>query len=159
MKKFMVFIALAFFAFACGNSSADQAASADAPKPKSMLAEEPVDDGKGIGSVKHVELNNPLDASMVEKGKSIYEMKCAACHKLTDQRVVGPGWAGITEKRKPEWIMNMTINVEQMLKEDPTAKELLKECLVAMPNQNLTEEDARNVLEFIYANDGYEVGG
>jgi cytochrome c551/c552 len=83
-------------------------------------------------------------------------MKCAACHKLTDQRVVGPGWKGLTEKRKPEWIMNMTTDVEAMLEEDETARELLKECLVRMPNQNLTVADARDVLEFIYFNDGYE---
>ena len=85
-------------------------------------------------------------------------MKCAACHKLTDQRVVGPGWKGLTEKRTPEWIMNMTLNVDVMLEQDPVAQELLKECLVRMPNQNLSMEDARDVLEFMYANDGKAVG-
>ena len=158
MKKVFVFFVFAALLIACGG---DKSADSDqsTPKPKSMIAEKPADDGKGIGETKSVQLNNPLDATMIEKGKAIYEMKCAACHKLTDQRVVGPGWKGITEKRKPEWIMNMTTNVEAMLEKDPTAKELLKECLVRMPNQNLTTEDARNVLEFIYANDGYEVGG
>ena len=73
-------------------------------------------------------------------------------------RVVGPGWAGVTTKRKPEWIMNMTTNVEAMLEEDPAARELLKECLVRMPNQNMTTADARNVLEFMYKNDGLAVG-
>ena len=48
------------------------------------------------------------------------------------------------------------INV--MLEKDPTARELLKQCLVRMPNQNLSETEARNVLEFMYANDGQEVG-
>ena len=95
---------------------------------------------------------------MVTRGEAIYQMKCAACHKLTDQRVVGPGWAGVTTKRKPEWIMNMTTNVEAMLSEDPAAQELLKECLVRMPNQNMTLEDARNVLEFMYDNDA-KAGG
>ncbi len=120
----------------------------DDPKP---------DDGKGIGETKEVALNNPLKAGMVESGRAIYEMKCAACHKLNDKRVVGPGWEGITKRRKPEWIMNMTTNVEAMLEEDPVARELLKECLVRMPNQNLSVEDAREVLEFMYANDGHEV--
>ena len=118
----------------------------------------PPDDGKGIGEVKEVSLNNPLKPGMVEKGKAVYEMKCAACHKLSDQRVVGPGWEKITDRRKPEWIMNMTLNAEVMLEEDPAARELLKECLVRMPNQNLSKDDARNVLEFMYANDGQEVG-
>jgi len=155
MKKVFVFLAFIGLLFSCGNTPPKK--DGVSSKPKSMIADEPVDDGKGFGETKKVTLNTPLLAPMVEKGKAIYEMKCAACHKLTDKRVVGPGWKGITEKRKPEWIMNMTTNVEEMLQKDPTAKALFKECLVAMPNQNLSIEDARNILEFIYANDGYEV--
>ena len=49
--------------------------------------------------------------------------------------------------------MNMTYNPDIMLKEDPVAKELLKECLVIMPNQNLSKGDARDVLEFMLDND------
>ena len=82
------------------------------------------------------------------------KLKCAACHKLTDQRVVGPGWAGITSKNEqPEWIMNMTLNVDVMLEQDEEARKLLKECLVRMPNQNLTIGEARDVLEFMFDND------
>lgn len=158
MKKIIVFLTVIAFLIACGGDTSETS-NADTPTPKSMVKkDEPADDGKGIG-IEHVELNSPLVASMVENGKGIYELKCAACHKLTDQRVVGPGWQGITEKRKPEWIMNMTLNVEVMLEKDPQARELLKECLVKMPNQNLTEQEARDVLEFMYANDGGEVGG
>ncbi|MBR9920233.1 MAG: c-type cytochrome [Bacteroidetes bacterium] len=153
MKKLIfAFIAVSFL-FSCG----DGKYPAENPYQKKKT-EAPADDGKGIGETKEVELNNPLDPQMVASGKAIYELKCAACHKLTDQRVVGPGWAGLSEKRKPEWIMNMITNVEVMLEEDPTAQALLKECLTRMPNQNLTVEEARDVLEFIYANDGQEVG-
>lgn len=160
MKNLVIALfALAFFAIACGGSGSEGSASDNGEAPESMVEDAPAaDDGKGVGEVKEVTLNDPLDEQMVERGTAIYEMKCAACHKLTDQRVVGPGWAGITERRKPEWIMNMTVNVEQMLKEDPTARAMLKECLVAMPNQNLSIADARDVLEFMYANDGTEVG-
>ncbi len=156
MKQIIIFFAIAALFAACGGNNT----SDDGPKtpPKSMIADPVEDDGKGVGEIKEVKLNNPLVASMVEKGKSIYEMKCAACHKLTDQRVVGPGWAGLTEKRKPEWIMNMITNVEVMLAEDPTAQALLEECLVRMPNQNMSIGDARDVLEFMYSIDGKEVG-
>ena len=80
------------------------------------------------------------------QGNAIYDMKCSACHKLTDMRVVGPGWKGVTDRRTPEWIMNMTLNVDVMLEKDPAAQAMLKECLVRMPNQNLNQEDARAVL-------------
>ena len=118
-----------------------------------MVADEPVDDGKGVGEIKEVTLNNPLDQAMVARGKGIYEMKCSTCHKLNDQRISGPGWKGLSTRRKPEWIMNMITNVDIMLDEDPTAQALLEECLVRMPNQNLSIGDARDVLEFIYHND------
>lgn len=144
---------IAAFAYACGGGSSSSEASSTTP-PQSMIADEPADDGKGVGEVKEVALSNPLDQDMLAKGKGVYELKCAACHKLTDQRVVGPGWAGITKKRKPEWIMNMTLNVDVMLAEDPEAQKLLEECLVRMPNQNLSYDDARSVLEFMRENDG-----
>ena len=101
-----------------------------------------------------IELTNPLNAQWITEGKSIYDVKCAACHKLTDEKLVGPGWKDLTKKRKPEWIMNMITNVDVMLEKDPEAQKLLEECLVRMPNQNLTKDEARKMLEFQRNNDG-----
>ncbi|MEX2234328.1 MAG: cytochrome c [Cyclobacteriaceae bacterium] len=109
---------------------------------------------KGIGEVKNVTLNTPLEQERIGRGKAIYEMKCQACHKLNDQRVVGPGWAGVTKRREPEWIMNMITNVDIMLDQDPEARKLLELCLMRMPNQNVSVGDARDVLEYMRQNDG-----
>ena len=81
-------------------------------------------------------------------------MKCQSCHKLTDEKLVGPGWQGVTKRRAPNWIMNMITNVDMMLESDPEAQRLLEECLVRMPNQNLNKEESRKVLEFMRKNDG-----
>jgi mono/diheme cytochrome c family protein len=105
-----------------------------------------------------VPLTDPLEENMITTGKAIYEMKCSACHKLTDQRVVGPGWAGITNQRHPAWIMNMITNVDVMLAEDPEAQKLLEECLTRMPNQGVSIGDARAILEFMRKNDMETVG-
>jgi cytochrome c len=110
-------------------------------------------DGKGIGQVKEVTLNTPLEEERIGRGKAIYEMKCSACHRLTDQRVVGPGWKGVTTRRKPEWIMNMITDVDIMLDQDAEAQKLLELCLTRMPNQNVSVGDARDVLEFMRRND------
>lgn len=110
--------------------------------------------GKGIGQITEVTLNTPLEQERIGRGKSIYEMKCSACHKLTDQRVVGPGWKDVTKRRKPEWIMNMVTNVDVMLDQDPEAQKLLELCLTRMPNQNVSVGDARDILEFMRQNDG-----
>jgi hypothetical protein len=100
-----------------------------------------------------VQLTNPLNEQWVAEGKSIYDVKCQSCHKLTDEKLVGPGWKGVTQKRKPEWIMNMITNVDMMLETDPEAQRLLEECLVRMPNQSLTKDESRKVLEFMRRND------
>lgn len=112
------------------------------------------DPTKGIGVIKSVTLNTPLEQERVTRGSAIYEMKCGACHKLTDQRLVGPGWKDVTKRRKPEWIMNMVTNVDVMLDQDPEAQKLLELCLTRMPNQNVSVGDARDVLEFMRKNDG-----
>ncbi|MFO7674425.1 MAG: c-type cytochrome, partial [Lutibacter sp.] len=72
---------------------------------------------------------------------------CSACHKIS-KRVVGPALAGITERRTPEWIMNMILNPEKMVVENAAAKKLLEEYLAPMANQNLTETEARVILEY-----------
>ncbi|HMZ90491.1 MAG TPA: c-type cytochrome, partial [Chitinophagales bacterium] len=109
---------------------------------------------RGIGEVKSVTLNTPLEQERVKRGQDIYDMKCSACHKLTDERFVGPGWKGVTSRRKPEWIMNMVTNVDVMLERDAEAQKLLELCLTRMPNQNVSIGDARDILEFMRSNDG-----
>lgn len=154
MKSWYRVLFLFAFGFAaCGGGDkaggdTTPAAPAQTPEEK-MLAE-----GKGVGEVKFVELNTPLDAERVSRGKAIYDMKCSSCHKLTDQKFVGPGWKGVTKTRKPEWIMNMVTNVDIMLDKDEEAQKLLQLCLTRMPNQNVSIGDARDVLEFMRQNDG-----
>jgi hypothetical protein len=113
-----------------------------------------MDPSKGIGVIKDVTLNTPLEQERVKRGSAIYEMKCSACHKLTSDRLVGPGWKEVTKRRSPEWIMNMVTNVDVMLDKDAEAQKLLELCLTRMPNQNVSVGDARDVLEFMRNNDG-----
>lgn len=150
MKKTLIVLAVIAIVVACGQQTSDTSGqNASTQAQEEVMA----NDGKGIGEIKNVTLNDPLHDDMVEKGKAIYEMKCAACHKLSGARVVGPSWADLTTKRKPEWIMNMITNVEVMLEKDPEARALLEECLTRMPNQNVSIGDARDILEFMYYND------
>lgn len=108
---------------------------------------------KGVGRFKEVRLQLPLNESMVGKGKAIYQAKCIACHKLSSEMLVGPGWSGVTTRRTPEWIMNWITNTRVMLDKDLAAQSELAICLIRMPNQDLTDDQARNVLEFMRQND------
>jgi mono/diheme cytochrome c family protein len=103
---------------------------------------------KGVGPIKNLELPATIDQAMAAKGLEIYKTKCMACHK-PDKKFIGPAPKGILERRTPEWIMNMILNPEDMIKKDPLAKALLIEFNGSpMANQNLTEEEARQVLEY-----------
>lgn len=156
MKEFKLLpiVLMALLLSACGGNQ-QQGSTASQPLVEKA---EPKANPKGIGEVKNVELTDPLEESMIKSGKAIYEMKCSACHKLTDQRVVGPGWADITNRRRPEWIMNMITNVDVMLAKDPQAQKLLEECLTRMPNQGVSIGDARDLLEFMRKNDVEQAG-
>ena len=103
---------------------------------------------KGIGPVKSVTLGADIDQAMAAKGKAVYKTKCTACHKAS-KKFIGPSPKGIFERRSPEWIMNMILNPDEMVQKDPVAKALLIEFNGSpMANQNLTEEEARSVLEY-----------
>lgn len=103
---------------------------------------------KGIGPITSVNMDAEIDQNMATHGKEVYGKMCTACHKV-NKKFIGPPPTGILERRSPEWIMNMILNPEQMVKEDPLAKDLLMEFNGSpMANQNLTEEEARAVLEY-----------
>ena len=91
---------------------------------------------------------------MIASGQNIYNVKCSSCHKTTGEKLVGPGWKGVTDRRQPEWIMNFVTNTEEMIEKDTAAQNLLEVCLVKMPNQALSDDDARSILEFMRKNDG-----
>lgn len=151
----MLTIALLFCSCGSGNNERN---TLSAPENSEPEVPQSIAEGKGIGEIEEVNLEEELDEDMVKMGKAIYDMKCSACHKLTDQRVVGPGFQGVTNRRKPEWIMNMITNVDVMLEEDPEARAMLEECLTRMPNQNVSIGDARNILEFFRKNDMEKTG-
>jgi len=146
-----IFAFAVLFLFSCGGGTSSKEKSSE-PPPKSMIEEEPAEadpmDNKGIGPITSIELGDEIDMTMADQGKQVYETMCNLCHKA-EEKYIGPAPKGILSRRSPEWIMNMILNPEVMIKEDPIAKALLVEFNGApMANQNLTEEQARQVLEY-----------
>jgi len=157
MKKLIPILLMTLLAACAPDKAKQQSEPGDyeiAEEKNPNAVAENANPGKGLGQVTNVTLNTPLEVERVGRGKAVYEMKCQACHKLNDQRVVGPGWSGVTKRRKPEWIMNMVTNTDMMLDKDPEAQKLLELCLTRMPNQNVSIGDARDILEFMRQNDG-----
>lgn len=154
MKRIYLCTALVLTLWACGGGEkTDTAASTEAPK--SMVADpSSYDPHRGEGKFTTVELGDKLDVAMANAGEKIQSVKCSPCHKLSDEKLVGPGWKGVTTRKKPEWVMNFITNPDAMIDKDPELQAQLELCLVRMPNQNLTDTEAREVLEFMRKNDG-----
>ncbi len=152
MKKVIisVFVMSLFLIVSCGDKT-----KKDGPDKETVKEEVVQEDAantdpmqnKGIGPIKSVTLAAEVDQELAAKGKEVYEQMCSACHKV-DKRFIGPAPKDILDRRTPEWVMNMILNPDQMVKEDPIAKALLAEYLSPMSNQNLTEEQARAILEY-----------
>lgn len=161
MKKMLMIFSLALFFAACGgsgekeNATTTQASSADSANSAATKSGNPsYDPNRGEGKFHDVKLSDKLDPVLAEKGQKIYELKCSSCHKLTDERLVGPGWHGVTSRQTPAWIMNFITNTDAMIDKDPKAQAMLEICMVRMPNQSLSDDDAREILEFMRKNDG-----
>jgi cytochrome c2 len=108
MKKIFLICAVMAFLFACSNSGSDSKPASETPATEKTEPAAPADakSDKGIGKFQDVKVDPKLDAAMASKGQVVFDVKCAACHKLTDEKLVGPGWKGVTTRHTPEWIMN-----------------------------------------------------
>ncbi len=158
MKKLLVLIALGAFVAGCGGKEKkeekkegfEMSRTKKEDKPEAASEGVPVDlNNKGVGPITSVDFADEIDTEMAAKGEQTFKTICTACH-MPEQRMIGPAMKGLYERRSPEWVMNMILNPDGMLKEDPIAKALLKEYNNAiMLNQNLSQEDARAVAEYL----------
>src|SRR6187431_3627891 len=149
MYKLSLFIvALALFT-SCGKkeNASEDFSTGGAATTEQAADPSTYDPNRGIGKYSSVELGDKLDEALVSEGEKIQSVKCSACHKLTDEKLVGPGWKGVTSGHKPEWIMNFITNPDPMIDKDPKLQAQLELCLMRMPNQSLSDTDARNILE------------
>lgn len=165
MKKitsYLTLILLVTFLFSCGGNKETEHDDHDDHDESSETTEQKNNNpenydpkrGEGKWNAENVKVGTSLDMAMASKGEAIAGTKCFSCHKQTEEKLVGPGWKGVTQRRSPEWILNFITNPDPMIDKDPAVQAALEICLVRMPNQNLADEDARNVLEFMRKNDG-----
>jgi cytochrome c len=127
-------------------SSASSTSSASASAPGGLT---PFQVEHGIGPVTSpVVVAASVDKTLASSGEKVFEQKCSACHKMTE-RYVGPALGDVTKRRSPAFVMNMALNPLGMVEKHPEAKKLLGEYFVAMPNQNISQDEARQVVEYL----------
>ncbi|MDL5513011.1 cytochrome c [Arenibacter sp. M-2] len=156
MRKLFMPLALVALIVSCGEKKEEKKEGFEMNRTKKEVKAEPVSEGvpvdmnnKGVGPIESVTFADEIDTELAAKGQKTFSTICVACH-MAEQRLIGPALKGVFERRSPEWVMNMILNPDGMLKEDPIAKALLKEYNNAvMLNQNLSEDDARAVAEYL----------
>lgn len=138
----MLIVVLLFFYIGCGENKNDE------PQQNKDSAEpQYITNSTGIGPVEKVELG-PIDQNLVMLGEQIFNSKCIACHTLDEKRL-GPPLGDVTQKLRPEFIMNYLLNTHEMQEKDEYLKNLVKEYHILMPDQGLSESQARSVLEYL----------
>ena len=137
---------MALFISACGGNEAESSDNNQVTTSPAGLTAFQTENG--IGPITTKMTLADIDAVLAAEGEAMFKIKCAACHKV-DKRYVGPALAGVTERRTPEYLMNMMLNPAEMVEKHPEAKAMLAEFMSVMPNQNLNEEDARVLLEYL----------
>ena len=88
--------------------------------------------------------------SGAQTGRTLFEARCAPCHSLGDERLVGPGLADIGERRERAWLTGFITAPDRMLADgDPVATQLLAEYQVAMPNLGISVAEAESILDYL----------
>jgi cytochrome c5 len=158
MKKLLYLTVAALFVIGCANSTTDNettdTATNDVAQAEPSLEEYDETVGTGKYNADNFSVSAIVDTELAKKGEAIYGAKCQSCHKTTDERLVGPGFKGVSERRTPVWLMNFLTNTNEMIDVDPAMQDELEICMVRMPDQALTEIDAHAFVEFFRKNDG-----
>jgi len=85
---------------------------------------------------------------MADKGKAIFNEKCAMCHGLTEDKT-GPAVGNVLSQVAPEFIMNFLLNTAEMEQKDPLVLGLIKKFGIPMPPPGLDQDQARAILEYL----------
>ena len=99
----------------------------------------------------------PVNEERAEAGEKLFKDKgCSACHTF-GKKLTGPDLQGVSMRRTAAWLENQILHPDQMVKNDPIARQLFAQHMLQMPNQGLTADEARAVIEYFKEQD-HEAG-
>lgn len=152
----VLFMAVLAAAYACGgnSSSGDETpTSKNVGQKNTAIQSEKIEvsapdlNAKGVGPITDYK-PEIINQELVKQGKDLFMAKCAMCHKM-DKRTLGPPLKGVTDRHTPEWVLNMLLNPEEMIAQDPAAKKLYATYNTPMINQQLSEKEAKAIYDYL----------
>lgn len=91
----------------------------------------------------------PINEALAAKGAELFKIKtCSTCHGF-GIRITGPDLKDVPSQRTAQWMQQQIQHPDVMTKQDPISRELLGTYAVQMPNLNITDDEARALIEFL----------
>jgi cytochrome c551/c552 len=91
----------------------------------------------------------PINQALAEKGADLFKTKtCSTCHGF-GIRITGPDLKDVPAQRTARWMQQQIQHPDIMTKQDPISRQLLGTYAVQMPNLNITDDEARALIEYI----------
>lgn len=83
-------------------------------------------------------------------GEAVFGSLCQGCHTIGGGKGAGPDLAGLADRRDRAWVEQMIVAPEKLIASgDATAKDLVAEYGMQMPNLGVTQTQADALLSFL----------
>ena len=135
----LALLCLGYALVGCAGSDSNSSASNGGTEADAAAS---LDEGARAG-------DSPVDAALAEQGDVLFKEKgCTACHAF-GQQLSGPDLSGVAGRRTNAWLETQILRPDEMAKTDPIARGLIAKHALQMPNQGLTADEAKAVIEFL----------
>ena len=142
LKNLGVFIALLLVTAACeAPDTGGEVPQTQQPSAVSADGPASIDHG-GIEEVSD-------DPALIAQGQDVFRAKgCVACHQM-GRDTAGPDLSGITDRRSAPWLARMIMSPQEMVAQDPAAKEVADRFPVGMTPSNLSTEEVDAIIAYL----------
>ncbi|VAV86295.1 hypothetical protein MNBD_BACTEROID02-1820 [hydrothermal vent metagenome] len=96
-----------------------------------------------------------------QDGESLFKSTCAACHKTTSKKLVGPGLANLHEKRSKEWFKKFVTSSQSFINSgDADALKIFEEFnKIVMPDQIFSDTELNAIWDYIKSESPAQTNG
>ena len=161
MKRFASFLlvlALAAGLASCGGKGGGEESAASPPTGSASSSGTTASGSGTVAAVSQYDAGPragvaPVIEDQAEKGEKLFTSKgCSACHAF-GRRLTCPDLRGVSMRRTAVWMENQILHPDVMVKQDPISHGLFAQYALQMPNQGLTPDEARAVIEYFKEQD------